>query len=41
MHLRPKSIASRISSKGESVKSKITEFKKKKIIEVIARMDDD
>jgi hypothetical protein len=32
---------SKSSSKVESTRSKITEFKKKKIMDVIARMDDE
>lgn len=40
MDLKPKSIVSRISSKHSSIKTKISEFKKQKLIDMISRMDD-
>ncbi len=39
--MKPKSIGSRASSKNESIRSKLTDYKKKKLIEAIFKMDDD
>jgi hypothetical protein len=41
MELKPKSIASRMSSKNSTIRSKVTEYKKIKLIDMISKMDDD